>query len=71
MSYNSSVLVRPHSYLREVRRLEIDPAGRVDAGRLGDGREEDLFGIAGGGRVAWEILELGEAVAWESLENLG
>lgn len=53
-----------HAHTGKVRRLEINPARRMDAGRLGDGREEDYFRSARLGRAACDVLELGEAVTW-------
>lgn len=60
-----------HTYFRnytnthagERRGLEVDPAGRVDAGGLGDGGEEDLLGGKRGALVARRVVELRQAVA--------
>lgn len=52
-----------HTHVLEVRGLEVNPASCVDALGLIDSREEDLFGLARGIRVAREVRELGEAVA--------
>lgn len=63
--------MRPHAHVGIGRGLETNPAGGVDAAGLRNGREENLFGLASAERIAWQVLELGEPVAWVVLGRCG
>lgn len=56
-----------NSHVGKGRRLEVNPAGRVDRGELGGGRDEDLLRGERGVRVVGGVEELGEAVARKGL----